>query len=172
MQTSMARFNHDSKEELMATKTISQGVAADPVVTALNKLLADSYSLMADTHLAHWNVEGSDFFQLHTAFQSQYEELFSAVDEIAERIRALGSYAEGGLGRLAKLSDVAPLPGGRLPAKDFVAHLIEGNEKASASCKALESAAQDADDLETQDLAIKRRQTHQKTLWMLNSFLK
>lgn len=156
----------------MATKTISQGVAADPVVTALNKLLADSYSLMADTHLAHWNVEGTDFFQLHSAFQSQYEELFSAIDEIAERVRALGSYAEGGLDRLSRLSDVSPMPAGRLPGKDFVAHLIEGHEKAAAACKAVENAAQAADDLETQDLAIKRRQTHQKTLWMLNSFLK
>jgi starvation-inducible DNA-binding protein len=64
------------------------------------------------------------------------------------------------------------MPGGRLPAKEFVAHLIEGNEKASAQCKAVESAAAEADDLETQDLAIKRRQSHQKALWMLNSFLK
>ncbi len=156
----------------MATKTLNTEVSADAVVTALNKLLADSYSLMAQTHLAHWNVEGSDFFQLHTAFQTQYEELFSAVDEIAERIRGLGSYSEGGLERLADLSDIIAMPAGRLPAKDFVAHLIEGHEKVSASAKAVEAAAQEADDLETQDMAIKRRQTHQKTLWMLNSFLK
>jgi starvation-inducible DNA-binding protein len=147
-------------------------VAADPVVTALNKLLADSYALLAQTHLAHWNVEGANFFQLHAAFQTQYEELFEAIDEIAERVRALGSYAEGGLERLAEISDLSAMPGGRLPAKEFVAHLIEGNEKASAQCKAVESAAAEADDLETQDLAIKRRQSHQKALWMLNSFLK
>ena len=156
----------------MATKTLNTEVAADPVVKALTKLLADSYSLMAQTHLAHWNVEGPDFFQLHTAFQAQYEELFTAVDEVAERIRGLGSYAEGGLERLAGLSDVVAMPAGRLPAKDFVAHLIEGHEKVSSSAKAVETAAQEADDLETQDLAIKRRQVHQKTLWMLNSYLK
>lgn len=156
----------------MATKTLNTEVAADPVVTALNKLLADSYALMAQTHLAHWNVEGPDFFQLHTAFQTQYEELFAAVDEIAERVRALGSYAEGGLERLAGLSDISAMPAGRLPAKDFVAHLIEGHEKVCAQAKAVETAAGDADDLETQDLAIGRRQAHQKTLWMLNSFLK
>jgi starvation-inducible DNA-binding protein len=156
----------------MPTKTISHGVAADPVVTALNKLLADSYSLMAQTHLAHWNVEGTDFFQLHAAFQSQYEALFSAVDEIAERVRALDAYAEGGLETLAKLSDLSPMPGGRQPGKDFVAQLIDGHEKVAASAKALETVAAEADDLETQDLAIGRRQAHQKTLWMLNSFLK
>ncbi len=156
----------------MATKTAPTEVAADPVVKALHKLLADSYDLLAQTHVAHWNVEGPDFFQLHSAFQNQYEELFTAIDEIAERVRALGSYAEGGLDRLARLSDLTPMPAGRVPAKDFVAHLIDGQEKVVAQCKAVEAAAAGADDLETQDLAIKRRQTHQKTLWMLNSFLK
>jgi starvation-inducible DNA-binding protein len=53
-----------------------------------------------------------------------------------------------------------------------VAHLIEGHEKAVAQCKAVEAASAEADDLETQDLAVKRTQFHQKTLWMLNSFLK
>ncbi|WP_206170959.1 Dps family protein [Phragmitibacter flavus] len=156
----------------MATKNAPASVSADPVTASLQKLLADSYALMAQTHLAHWNVEGSDFFQLHTAFQSQYEELFTAIDEIAERVRALGAYSEGGLERLAELSELSTLPVGRLPAKDFVAHLIDGNEKVTAAAKAVENAAAEADDLETQDLAVKRRQTHQKTLWMLNSFLK
>lgn len=156
----------------MPTKTTHSNVAADPVVKDLTKLLADTYSLMAQTHLAHWNVEGSDFFQLHTAFQSQYEELFKAVDEIAERVRALGSYSEGGLKRLSEISEVSALPTGRLPAKDFVAHLIDGNEKLVAQCKAVESASSEVGDLETQDLAIKRAQVHQKTLWMLHSFLK
>lgn len=157
---------------IMATKTANHDVATDAVVKALTKLLADSYDLMAQTHLAHWNVEGSDFFQLHSAFQSQYEGLFEAVDEIAERVRALGSYSEGGLERLAKLSDLSAMPVGRLPAKEFVAHLIEGNEKLVAQCKAVENASASADDLETQDLAVKRTQAHQKILWMLNSFLK
>src|SRR6187399_897210 len=121
----------------MATKTANPEVATDAVVKALTKLLAESYDLMAQTHLAHWNVEGPDFFQLHSAFQSQYEGLFEAVDEIAERVRALGSYSEGGLERLAKISDLADMPVGRLPAKEFVAHLIDGNEKLVAQCKAV-----------------------------------
>ncbi len=63
----------------------------------LNQVLADSCALMALTHLAHWNVEGPGFFALHTAFQTQYEQLFTAADEIAERVRSLGAYADGGL---------------------------------------------------------------------------
>jgi len=156
----------------MPTATTSSKVASDPVVTALNKLLAQSYSLMAQTHLAHWNVEGPDFFQLHTAFQSQYEALFEAVDVIAEHIRTLGSYSEGGLKKLSELSDITELSTGRHAAKDFVAHLIEGHEKAVATAKAIEQLSGESGDLETQDLAIDQTRAHQKTLWMLHSFLK
>ncbi len=156
----------------MSTKTSPSAVKTDPVVTSLNKLLAESYAVMAQTHLAHWNVEGSDFFSLHTAFQTTYEELFTAIDEIAERVRALGSYSEGGLERLAQLANLPGMPVGRLPAKDIVAHMIEGQERLVATCKEVEEVSQAADDLETQDLAIKRVQVHQKTLWMLNAFLK
>ena len=60
------------------------------VADALNLVLADSYALMALTHQAHWNVEGSDFFQLHKAFQEQYENLFEAIDEIAEQTGRTG----------------------------------------------------------------------------------
>lgn len=144
----------------------------DPVVQSLAKFLANSYSLLAQTQLAHWNVEGTDFFTLHEAFQKQYEDLFEAVDEIAERIRSLGHYADGGLERLAAASDLSPMPAGRQPAKDFVAQLIDGHEKVVANIKTLEDAAAAANDLETQDLGVRRRQVHEKTLWMLNSFLK
>jgi starvation-inducible DNA-binding protein len=79
---------------------------------SLYQVLADSFALLSLTHLAHWNVEGPGFFALHTAFQTQYEELFIAIDEIAERIRALDAYATGGLGtpaRTAQMKEFASL---------------------------------------------------------------
>lgn len=145
---------------------------SDAVTTALATLLADSYSLLSQTHLAHWNVEGPAFFELHGAFQKQYEELFEAVDTLAERLRALDVYAPGGLKLLASLSSVAELPQGKAAAKDFVAGLIDGHETVVASALAVREAAGKAEDLETQDIAIGRLQTHEKTLWMLKSYLK
>lgn len=145
---------------------------SDVVTTALATLLADSYSLLSQTHLAHWNVEGPAFFELHGAFQKQYEELFEAVDTLAERLRALDVYAPGGLKLLASLSSVAELPQGKAAAKDFVAGLIDGHETVVASALAVREAAGKAEDLETQDIAIGRLQTHEKTLWMLKSYLK
>lgn len=144
----------------------------NPVAAALTTLLADTYSLLAQTHLAHWNVEGPAFFELHAAFQKQYEELFTAVDDLAERLRALDVYAPGGLKKLASLSGVPELPGGAAPARDFVAGLIEGHETVVASATATRQVAGEQNDLETQDLAISRIQVHQKTLWMLRSYLK
>lgn len=145
---------------------------ADSSVThALNLLVADSYALMANTHNAHWNVEGPAFFTLHKAFHEQYEALFEAIDEIAERVRALDAYAPGGLRQFAELSDIEEFKG-PVSAKDYVAALIVGHEKAIADAIDLREAAGAANDLETQDLAIGRLQWHQKTVWMLKSYLK
>ena len=141
------------------------------VVKGLNLLLADSYALMANTHYAHWNVEGPGFFALHKAFEEQYEHLFRAIDEIAERVRALDAYAIGGLRNLAAEADLDEF---RAPvaAKDFVASLIVAHEKTLTDAIALRDTAGDANDLETQDLVLERIQWHQKTTWMLKSYLK
>lgn len=155
----------------MKTETATS-TKSNAVVSGLKTLLADSYALMAQTHLAHWNVEGPNFFQLHVAFQGQYEELFTAIDEIAERIRALDVLAPGGLKQLASQSRIEEMKVAAAPAKDFVAHLIDSHELLISNANPTREAAGESGDLETQDLCIKRLQTHQKTLWMLKSFLK
>jgi len=155
----------------MITKTASASVKS-PVVRGLATLLANSYALLGQTHFAHWNVEGPNFFQLHAAFQSQYEELFEAVDEVAERIRALGAIAPGGLAALAKASRISEMSVEAAPAKEFVAHLIDGHETLLQDARDLRASSESSGDLETQDLVIGRIRTHQKTLWMLKSFLK
>ena len=142
------------------------------VVAGLNQLLADSYALMANTHHAHWNIEGPEFFHMHQAFESQYDALFEAVDEIAERIRALGFYSLGGLRAFAQTTKIADFPTGQVSVHNFVAGLISGHEKALADAMALRETSGAANDLETQDLVIGRIQWHQKTLWMLKSCLK
>jgi starvation-inducible DNA-binding protein len=138
---------------------------------SLNQVLADSYALMALTHLAHWNVEGEGFFALHTAFQTQYEELFTAIDEIAERVRALGAYAIGGLDKLARTAQMKEFAS-PLPQEDYVKLLVAANEKLLADAAKARDLAGEANDPESQDLMIGRITLHQKTVWMLRSFLK
>jgi starvation-inducible DNA-binding protein len=144
---------------------------ASQLAESLNQVLADSYALMALTHSAHWNVEGQGFFALHTAFQTQYEELFAATDEIAERIRALGVYAVGGLGRFAELARMKEFTP-PLSQEGYVRALISANEKLVADAEGARDLAEEAGDPESQDLMIERVTLHQKTIWMLKSFLK
>ena len=141
------------------------------LTASLNQVLADSYALMALTHLAHWNVEGSGFFALHTAFQTQYEELFTAIDEIAERVRARAAYAIGGLGKLAQTARMKEFSS-PLSQESYVEGLIAANEKLVADAEQARDLAGEANDPESQDLMIGRITLHQKTIWMLRSFLK
>ncbi len=138
---------------------------------SLNQVLADSYALMSLTHLAHWNVEGPGFFALHTAFQTQYEELFIAIDEIAERLRALGAYAIGGLATHAAAAQMKEFIS-PLPQEEYVNALLVANEKLVKDAMNARDLAGESDDPETQDLMTQRITLHQKTIWMLRSFLK
>lgn len=156
--------NADTTMKTKSTKT-------NRIADSLNQVLADSYALMSLTHLAHWNIEGPGFFALHTAFQAQYEELFAASDEIAERIRALDDYAIGGLGTFAKVAQMKEFAA-PLSQADYVRSLIEANEKLLADAEVARDLAGEASDPESQDLMIGRITLHQKTVWMLRSFLK
>lgn len=153
------------------TTTPTSTTKSTRLTDQLNLVLADSYSLMALTHLAHWNVEGADFFQLHTAFQTQYENLFEAVDEVAEHIRALDAYAIGGLRTFAQTAGMEEFKS-PMPQKDYVAALIVAHEKVVDDATVARNLAGESNDLETQDLMIKRLQWHEKILWMLKSYLK
>lgn len=156
----------------MKTTTKKTTKKGDTTETKLAHLLADSYALLSQTQFAHWNVQGPAFFSLHTFLQTQYEELFLAVDEIAERLRALDVIAPGGLKTLAELSAITEFPVKAHAAKDLVAHLLKAHLILVDTAKKLRDLAEKSGDAETQDLAIKRIQIHEKTLWMVQAFLK
>ncbi len=141
------------------------------VVNGLRQVVADTYSLLGLTHFCHWNVEGPGFFALHDAFEQQYTELFTAVDDMAERVRALGAYAPGGLANLAEMAGFAGLPEGAA-ASEMVEHLLDVNQKLITHLQDTRDAAGAASDMETEDLMVARIQVHEKTAWMLRSYLR
>lgn len=155
----------------MKTSKSSAAKPGGSLNDSLNQVLADSYALMSLTHLAHWNVEGPGFFALHTAFQTQYEELFVAVDEIAERIRARGAYATGGLGALAAAAQMKEFVS-PISQEQYVRALLAANAKLIKDAERARDLAGEDNDPESQDLMIGRITLHQKTAWMLTSFLK
>jgi starvation-inducible DNA-binding protein len=143
----------------------------EAVARHLSKLLADTYSLYLKTHSFHWNVTGPHFNSLHTMFEEQYNALWLAADEVAERIRTLDVYAPGSYGAFAKLTAIKEEPG--VPEwKDMVAQLVEGHEIAAATAREAVKAADKAGDEGTADMVTGRLKEHEKTAWMLRSLLK
>ena len=140
------------------------------IAAGLSRLLADSYTLYLKTHNFHWNVTGPMFQTLHTLFETQYTELATAVDEIAERIRALGEPAPGSYQQFAALSSISEETG--VPsAEDMIRQLVEGQEAVARTARGVFPAADEARDEPTADLLTQRMQIHEKNAWMLRSLL-
>jgi len=159
------------KTNVTSPRTSSATKSDSAVVKALNLFLADSYVLMANTHYAHWNVEGPGFFVLHQAFEGHYKNLSSTPSMRSPNGSGLDAYALGGLRNFAHESGIEELSQ-PIAAKDYVAALIIAHEKTLNDALAVRDAAGASNDLESQDLAIGRIQWHQKTLWMLKSYLR
>lgn len=136
----------------------------------ISKLLADTYSLYLKTHCFHWNVTGPHFSSLHVMFETQYNELWTAADDIAERIRALGIMAPGSYSQFGKLTSIKEETG--VPSwKNMIEQLVEGHETAAATCnETIKVAVKDGDE-GTADLVTARLREHEKTAWMLRSML-
>ncbi len=150
---------------------ISIGDNARKQVTAsLRGVLADTFVLYAKTHGFHWNVVGSDFSQLHAFFEEQYRALWDSLDELAERIRALGELAPASLSEM-QASHSLKESSGQPTAKEMLKQLLDGHEGVIKSVrKTLETAEKGGDEV-TVDLMVERLTYHEKTSWMLRSHL-
>lgn len=140
------------------------------IAQGLSHLLADSYTLYLKTHNFHWNVTGPMFNTLHLMFEQQYTELATAVDLIAERIRALGFPAPGSYSQYAKLSTVKEET--EVPdAEDMIRQLVEGQEAVVRTARKMFPAVDKVGDEASSDLLTQRMQIHEKNAWMLRSLL-
>jgi starvation-inducible DNA-binding protein len=140
------------------------------IAKGLSRLLADSYTLYLKTHNFHWNVTGPMFQTLHTMFELHYTELATAVDLIAERIRALGIFAPGSYKQfndLTTIEEETTVP----PATDMIRKLVQGHETVAKTARSIFEVAENGKDEATLDLLTQRIQLHEKTAWMLRSLL-
>ncbi len=140
------------------------------IAEGLSRLLADSYTLYLTTHNFHWNVTGPMFNTLHLMFETQYNELALAVDQIAERIRALGVAAPGTYKEFQKLGSLAE-PEGVPSATDMIRHLVLGQEAVVKTARSILPLVDKVSDEPTADLLTQRMQVHEKNAWMLRSML-
>jgi starvation-inducible DNA-binding protein len=142
-----------------------------PTVPAgLGRLLADSYTLYLKTHNFHWNVRGPMFSTLHALFELEYTELALAVDEIAERIRALGADAPGSYAAFAELTSIQEATD--VPKATAMVEALAADQRTIAeTARSVFYDAEKAGDQATADLCVRRIDTHEKAAWMLRSHL-
>ena len=155
------------------SSSIDIGISEDQrrqIADGLGRLLADTWVLYGKTHGFHWNVTGPMFNSLHEMFDGQYNEIWDSLDEIAERIRALGMPAPFGdstLTKLASLNEASSIPA----AMEMVQQLMSDHEAVARTARSVFDIADAANDQPTADLLTQRLQVHEKTAWMLRSLL-
>lgn len=165
----------------MATKTAPESKAMPinigipendrkEIADGLSRLLADTYTLYLKTHNFHWNVTGPMFRTLHLMFEEQYNELATAVDAIAERIRSLGFPAPASYKQFMKLTSIQEED--QVPAaQEMIRLLVAGHETVARTARSIFPASERGGDEATADLLTERLQVHEKTAWMLRSLL-
>ncbi len=165
--------NKVAKEARGVSRTMDIGIDEEQrarIANGLGRVLADTYTLYLQTHNFHWNVTGPMFNTLHLMFEQQYNELALAVDQIAERIRALGFPAPGtykDYANLTRIEEVAGVPS----AEEMIRTLVKGQETVVRTAREVFPLADHANDEPTADLLTQRMQVHEKTAWMLRSLL-
>ena len=161
------------KDKSVSPPPMDTGISQEDrsaIAAGLSRLLADNYTLYLKTHNFHWNVTGPMFNTLHLMFETQYNELWLANDQIAERIRSLGYTAPGTYEEYVKLTSIKETPG-QPKAEEMVRLLVEGNEAVVRTARSVFPAVDEAGDEPTADLLTQRMQIHEKNAWMLRSLL-
>jgi DNA-binding ferritin-like protein (oxidative damage protectant) len=136
-------------------------------IDSMTNILGQTFGLYVQTHGYHWNVEGLQFRQFHTLFEEQYQNLWEALDEIAERIRCLGAYAPGTLSELTTLAGDAPARA--QSAEAMVDALISAHGALAAKLRDAITTAQEAGDEVSAGVLTDRLEWHEKEIWMMKA---
>ncbi len=137
----------------------------------LNKQLAATFDLYSQNKHAHWNVKGRDFMQLHELFDQLAEEVLPLIDEIGERITALGGVAEGTVRRAAGSTELTDFPEGVAEGRQVVETMAGCYAAIAASTREAIDSAEQAEDMATADLFTEVVRTLDKHLYFLEAHL-
>ncbi|ABV95569.1 ferritin Dps family protein (plasmid) [Dinoroseobacter shibae DFL 12 = DSM 16493] len=162
----------DALKIIPSTDDVSTGVRdTATIASGLADVLSDTYRLVFKTHAYHWNVEGPLFYSVHKMTEEQYENMFAAADELAERIRALGELAPMQLSAVMERSRVQDGHDG-MSAFEMIEDLAADHEKIAHRLHALVELVESRKDPVTEDLATERSAFHEQAAWMLRALTK
>lgn len=151
--------------------SVNTGVRdVEGIANGLADVLSDTYRLVFKTHAYHWNVTGPAFYSIHKLTQDQYEDMFTAADELAERIRALGVLAPMKMAEIMERSRITDLD--KTPsAGEMIEDLARDHERLAHRLHALIDLTDGRKDPVTEDLATERSSFHEEAAWMLRAIV-
>ena len=159
------------RERVMALGMSKESTEAS--IFVLKRVLANTYVLLVKTQSYHWHVEGAHFNSFHLMFEQQYNQLSKAIDEIAERLRALDSDALGTMHDYLRLSqlkeDLEPMSHNDL---DLCESLANDHYTLVSDMRESMEKVEHFDDEATIDLLVERLREHDKIYWMLISTIR
>lgn len=141
------------------------------IANILNDDLADEYVLLTKTRNYHWNVENPRFNDLHKFFDEQYELLSAAVDEIAERVRAVSGRTRATLKEFINSSQIREDVGSYPNADTMLSNLLSDHETIIKTLRKNISECQELNDEGTANFLTDKMEEHEKMAWMLRSFI-
>ena len=142
------------------------------VANMLNRLLADENVLYIKVRNAHWNVEGPDFHAQHLFFETIYDELAELIDEVAERVRAIGHYAIGTMKEFLEVTQLTEMKYNKNDSQGFIKELLNDFESLIITLREDIKLAEDHEDAGTEDFLVGILEKHEKTAWMLRAHVK
>ncbi len=138
------------------------------VADVLRTALADTFSLMVKTQGVHWNVQGPLFYSIHKLTEEQYSEMFATIDELAERIRALGLLAPQNVAEMVEAATLNKNEESDV-LQDRIEMLISGNEQIAKNLRAAAESVEALRDVKSADIIAERVGVHEQNAWMLRS---
>jgi starvation-inducible DNA-binding protein len=142
------------------------------VAGVLNIVLADEYVLYTKTRNAHWNIQGPNFMELHKFFEGQYEALDTIIDDVAERVRALGHFSLGALKDFLEVTRISEDEHNFSNAKQIIQTLLSDHESIIGNLrKEITEVSETYSDLGTADFLTGLMEQHEKIAWMLRAYI-
>ena len=163
-----------SKSKTVNILDIDTGIPREnlkKIANILNDDLADEYVLLTKTRNYHWNVEDPRFNDLHKFFEEQYELISASIDEIAERVRAVGGKTRATLEEFINSSQIGEDIGSYPEADTMLGNLLSDHETIIKTLRKNVKECQDLNDEATANFLTEKMEEHEKMAWMLRSFI-
>jgi starvation-inducible DNA-binding protein len=143
----------------------------DDLIEEMKITVASTFAFYLKAHYFHWNVEGPNFPQYHEFFGGIYEEVFGAVDSLAEHLRTLNAFVPGSFIRFTELSlvkDEVNIPS----AMSMLAKLQSDNDVMITQLSKTQTIAENNKKMGLANYLQDRIDAHEKHGWMLRSTIK